>query len=74
MPLIIDGICPAERRCRDLRSGGQRNVVATSEVQQMRHVRRSASSWVGDGRNTSDLGLGPAEQHGQGTGIIGVAA
>jgi hypothetical protein len=74
MPLIIDGICPAERRCRDLRSGGQRNVVATSEAQQMRHVRRSASSWVGDGRNTSDLGLGPAEQHGQGTGIIGVAA
>jgi hypothetical protein len=40
----------------------------------MRHVRRSASSWVGNGRNTSDLGLGPAEQHGQGTGIIGVAA
>jgi hypothetical protein len=74
MPLIIDGIRPAEGRCRDLRSGGQRNVVATSEVQQVRHVRRSASSGVGDGRNTSDLDFGPAEQQGQGAGIIGVAA
>jgi hypothetical protein len=74
MPLIINGIRPAERRCRDLRAGGQRNVVATSEAQQMRHVRRSASSWVGDGCNTSDLHIGPTEQHGQSTCVIGVAA
>jgi hypothetical protein len=73
MPLIIDRICPAERRGRNLRPGGQRDVLATSEAQQIPNVGRPTASPVGHGGDARDLDPGPAEQHGQGACVVGVA-
>jgi hypothetical protein len=37
------------------------DVVATSEAQQIRHVRRRAPSQTGHGSDARDLDAGPAE-------------
>jgi maleylacetate reductase len=73
MPLIIDGVCPAKCRRRDFRPGRQRNVLAIGEAQQIPHVRRPTASRVGHGGDARDVHAGPAEQHGQGACVVGVA-
>jgi hypothetical protein len=42
-------------------------------VQHLRHVTRAAPSGIGNGRDACDLDACPAQQHGQGAGVVGVA-
>jgi hypothetical protein len=54
--------------------GGNRDVVPTSELEAVGDVAGSAATRVGGGGDADKFDARPAEQHGQGAGVVGVTA